>query len=204
VYLGVISAIPDAGKVNAIASVNLVRRTMRPWVLPPHDPGLIGPIWSTTTPRCRCARGRRSARCGAPHDEEAPSAALHPNGHQDQMETIDLRTTDDRSRDSPMTGFNDGTLVAKLRRGAIMSMKDLMDEYAARNRSSHAGHFCNPYATDRDTGGSSANPRRLPRRTSPCVDRGGVGQVDPRARQGARRGCRRVVWSAASAHGRPS
>src|SRR5262245_3505827 len=168
VYLGVISAIPDAGKVNAIASVNL-----RPahyaalGFAPPHDPGPR----SETDPVDDDPSLPDALEVAAQLDAEFRATKtlrpLHciPMVIKDQMETIDLRTTD-----GSITAFandrppNDGTLVGKLRAaGAIIIAKGLMDEYAAGgNRSSYAGHFCNPYATDRDTGGSSTGSATAP------------------------------------------
>src|SRR4029453_2700514 len=116
VYLGVISAIPDAGKVNAIASVNL-----RPGhyaalgFAPPHDPGprsetdLVDDDPSLPDALEVAAllddeiRGRKSLR------------PLHciPIVIKDQMDTFDLRTTDGSltqfANDRPPL---DGTLVA--------------------------------------------------------------------------------------------
>ena len=168
VYLGVISAIPDAGKVNAIASMNL-----RPahyaalGFAPPDDPGPRSETDLVDDDPALPDALEVAAQLDAEFRATKTLRPLHciPMVIKDQMETIDLRTTD-----GSITAFandrppNDGTLVAKLRAaGAIIIAKGLMDEYAAGgNRSSYAGHFCNPYATDRDTGGSSTGSATAP------------------------------------------
>ena len=77
---------------------------------------------------------------------------------KDQYDTFDMRTTSgaivDYADDRPPT---DSTVVERLRAaGAIILAKANMDEYAGGPaRSSYGGTECNPYATDRDPGGSS-------------------------------------------------
>jgi amidase len=168
VYLGVISAIPDAGKVNAIATVNLRRAHYTALgFAPPHDPGPRSETDLVDDDPSLPDALEVAVQLDAEFRATKTLRPLHcvPMVIKDQMETIDLRTTD-----GSITAFandrppNDGTLVAKLRAaGAIIIAKGLMDEYAAGgNRSSYAGHFCNPYATDRDTGGSSTGSATAP------------------------------------------
>jgi len=168
IYLGVVSSIPDAGKVNAIATINL-----RPGhytelgFAPPHDPGPRSETDLVDNDPDLPDALEVAAQLDAEFRTTKNLRPLHciPMVIKDQMETKDLRTTD-----GSLTAFandrppNDGTLVAKLRAaGAIIIAKGLMDEYAAGgNRSSYAGHFCNPYATDRDTGGSSTGSATAP------------------------------------------
>jgi Asp-tRNA(Asn)/Glu-tRNA(Gln) amidotransferase A subunit family amidase len=76
---------------------------------------------------------------------------------KDQYDTFDLRTTSgadaDYANDRPP---DDSTFVARLRAaGAIILAKANMGEYAAGYRSSFGGTEGNPYATDRQPGGSS-------------------------------------------------
>ncbi len=168
VYLGVVEPIANAGQVNAIQSLNL-----RPahytelGFAPPHDPGPRSETDLVDDDPALPDALEVAAQLDAEIRSKKKLRPLHciPMVIKDQMETIDLRTTD-----GSLTAFendrpsNDGTLVAKLRAaGAIIIAKALMDEYAGGgNRSSYAGHFCNPYATDRDTGGSSTGSAVAP------------------------------------------
>ncbi|MGH2568164.1 MAG: amidase family protein, partial [Bacteroidota bacterium] len=161
VFLGVVNAINNAGQIDAIQSVNL--RPANYTALgfaPPHDPGprsetdLVdnNPALPDALEVARALdRAFRTSKKLRP---------LHciPMVIKDQMETIDMRTTD-----GSLTTFvndrppNDGTLVKKLRgAGAIIIAKAAMDEYAGGSqRSSYSGQPCNPYATDRNGGSSS-------------------------------------------------
>ncbi len=76
---------------------------------------------------------------------------------KDQFDTVDMRTTNGAdaffANDRPP---DDAMLIRRLREaGAIILAKSNMGEYAAGDRSSFGGVFCNPYATDRSPGGSS-------------------------------------------------
>ena len=161
IYLGVVEAVPNAGRVNAIQSVNLrPAHYLELGFKPPNDPG---PRSETDLvdddPRLPDALEVASAL----DDEFRRTRVLKPLECipivvKDQMETVDLRTTDgsltEFANDRPP---NDGALVAKLREaGAIILAKANMDEYASGNhRSSYGGQICNPYATDRNGGSSS-------------------------------------------------
>ena len=160
VYLGVVTPIANAGKINAIQTVNL--RPANYTALgfaPPHDPGprsetdLID--YNPSLPD--------ALEVAAQLDQEFQPDQMRPLHCipiviKDQMETVDMRTTD-----GSLTQFqddrppNDGTLVTKLRAaGAVIIAKANMDEYAGgTHRSSYAGQMCNPYATDRNAGSSS-------------------------------------------------
>lgn len=160
-YLGVVQALPNAGRVNAIQSVNL-----RPshyaelGFAAPHDPG---PRSETdlvdADPRLPDAL-EVAERLDREFRATQRLRPLHciPIVIKDQLETIDLRTTDGSLtqfvNDRPAT---DGALVAKLRdAGAIIIAKANMDEYAlGTHRSSYGGQVCNPYATNRNGGTSS-------------------------------------------------
>jgi amidase len=161
VYLGVVEAVGNAGKVNAIQSVNLRPASYKALgFAPPHDPGPR----SETDLVDADPKLPDALEVAATLDMELAQTGklrpLHcvPMVIKDQMETADLRTTD-----GSLTQFmndrppNDGTLVAKLRAaGAIILAKANMDEYAGgTHRSSYAGAMCNPWATDRDSGSSS-------------------------------------------------
>lgn len=161
VYLGVVEAIPNAGKVNAIQSVNLRPATYKELGFgAPEDPG---PRSETDLVDANPALPDAIEVAKALDQQFAQTGTLKPLQCipiviKDQMETIDMRTTDGSltqfANDRPP---NDGTLVAKLRTaGAIILAKAAMDEYAGgTHRSSYAGQMCNPWATDRNGGSSS-------------------------------------------------
>ncbi len=161
VYLGVVEAVPNAGKVNAIQSVNLrPEHYTQLGFAPPNDPG---PRSETDLVDDDPTLPDGLETADALDREFAATGALLPLQCvpivvKDQMETKDLRTTDgsltEFQNDRPP---NDGTLVAKLRdAGAIILAKANMDEYASGNhRSSYGGQICNPYETDRNGGSSS-------------------------------------------------
>jgi Asp-tRNA(Asn)/Glu-tRNA(Gln) amidotransferase A subunit family amidase len=167
VYLGVVSPIPNAGKVNAIQSVNL--RPAHYTALgfaPPHDPGPRSETDLTDTDPSLPDALEVAAQLDQTFEPDRMQP-LHciPIVIKDQMETVDLRTTDGSltqfENDRPPT---DGTLVAKLRAaGAIIIAKANMDEYAVgTHRSSYGGQICNPYATDRNGGSSSTGSAVAP------------------------------------------
>jgi amidase len=160
IILGIVNPVPNAKKVNAIATINLRPANFTALGFRPPD----GP-------------GPRSETDLFDHDPNMPDALevaaqldsefksthrlrpLHciPIVIKDQLETFDMRTTD-----ASLTQFandrppNDATLVAKLRAaGAIIIGKSNMGEYAGGDRSSYGGQICNPYATDRAASGSS-------------------------------------------------
>lgn len=160
VYLGVVSPIVNAGQINALQSLNL--RPANYTALgftPPHDPGPR----SETDLLDNDPTLPDALEVAAQLDRDFRPTSMRPLHCvpiviKDQMETIDMRTTD-----GSLTQFeddrpaHDGALVAKLRAaGAIIIGKANMDEYAGgTHRSSYAGQMCNPYATDRDGGSSS-------------------------------------------------
>jgi amidase len=161
VYLGVVSSIPNAGKVNAIQSVNL--RPVHYAALgfaPPDDPGPRSETDLVDSDPNLPDALETAALLDQKFQTTKQLLPLHciPIVIKDQMETKDLRTTDGSltqfANDRPP---NDGTLVKKLREaGAVIIAKANMDEYAGgTHRSSYAGQMCNPYATDRDSGSSS-------------------------------------------------
>jgi amidase len=143
VYLGVVSPIATAGKVNAIQSVNL--RPTHYTALgfaPPHDPGPR----SETDLIDADPNLPDALEVAAQLDQDFQPNRLRPLHCipivvKDQMETIDMRTTDGSltqfANDRPP---NDGALVAKLRAaGAIIIAKANMDEYAVGTHRSSYG-----------------------------------------------------------------
>lgn len=168
VYLGVVSAIPNAGQVNALQSLNLRPANYAALGFkPPHDPGPRSETDLVDDDPSMPDALEVAAQLDAELRGKPSLRPLHciPMVIKDQMDTFDLRTTD-----GSLTQFVndrpplDGTLVAKLRAaGAIIIGKANMDEYASGNqRSSYGGQICNPYATDRNGGSSSTGSAAAP------------------------------------------
>jgi amidase len=168
VFLGVVNAINNAGQIDAIQSVNL--RPANYTALgfgPPDDPGPrseADPVDDNPALPDALEVARALDRAFRTNKKLRPLHCI-PMVIKDQMETIDMRTTD-----GSVTTFindrppNDGTLVKKLRdAGAIIIAKAAMDEYAGGSqRSSYSGQPCNPYATDRNGGSSSTGSATAP------------------------------------------
>src|SRR5499433_3363250 len=156
--LGPVSPIPHAGAINALMTLNLRPASRKAWGF--DD------------------RKARSATDRVDDDPEMPDAlevAAALDAHfartgqligplhgvvlsiKDLLDTYDMRTTGggdaDYANDRPP---RDATLVKRLRdAGAIILAKANLGEYASGSRSAFGGTMCNPYATDRDVGGSS-------------------------------------------------
>lgn len=157
--LGPISMIADAGKVNAIMTLNLrpatrvamgfdARKARSQTDATDDDPNMPDALEMAAALDARFARTGRLA------------GPLHGvvMAIKDQYDTFDMRTTSGAdafwANDRPP---DDATVVARLRAaGAIILAKATMDEYAGGDaRSSWGGTECNPYDTLRDPGGSS-------------------------------------------------
>jgi len=160
--LGPISTIPNAGKLNALLTLNLRPDTREEWGFDERkarsmtdadddDPNMPDALEVAKRQDQRFARTRKLA------------GPLHGvvMAIKDQYDTFDMRTTagadafwaDDRPPD-------DATFVQRLRdAGAIILAKANMGEYAAGGitgtRSSFGGTMCNAYDTERDPGASS-------------------------------------------------
>ena len=160
--LGPISTIPNAGKLNALITLNLRPKTRQAWGFD--------------------ARKARSTTDSSDDDADMPDAlevaaeldakfAKRPKlvgplhgvviAIKDQYDTFDMRTTSGAdafwANDRPP---DDATFVKRLRdAGAIILAKANMGEYAAGGvtgtRSSFGGTMCNAYDTERDPGASS-------------------------------------------------
>ncbi len=161
VYLGVVQTIADAGRVNAIQSLNLGPAHYHALGFsPPDDPGPRSETDLADDDRDLPDALQVAQSLDDEYRRSGQLRPLHcvPVVVKDQMEAIDLRSTDGSLtqfvNDRPPT---DGALVAKLRAaGAIILGKANMDEYAlGTHRSSYGGQICNPYATDRNGGTSS-------------------------------------------------
>lgn len=158
--LGPITTIQNAGRINALATLNLRPDTREQWGFDPRKArSLTDPIDDDSEMpdalEVAAAQDRRLQESGQ------LVGPLHGVvvAIKDQYDTWDLRTTsggdvayaDDRPPD-------DATVVARLREaGAIVLAKANMAEYAVDGaRSSFGGTFCNPYDTEREPGMSSS------------------------------------------------
>jgi amidase len=145
VELGALTPIQNAGQLNAFSNLN-IRGLRSETDLADTDPNIPDALES-------------AAKLDATYGTQL-SGPLHciPIAIKDQIDTYDMRTTDaaiaDYADDRPP---RDSELVKRLRAaGAIIIGKANMGEYAGGTRSTYQGQVCNPYATDRGPGGSSA------------------------------------------------
>ena len=156
--LGPVSPIPHAGALNALMTLNLRPSARKKWGfderkarsltdLVDNDPNMPDAL------EVAAALDTRFAKTGQ------LAGPLHGIvlSIKDLMDTYDMRTTSgadaDYANDRPP---RDATLVKRLRdAGAIILAKANLGEYASGSRSAFGGTMCNPYATDRDVGGSS-------------------------------------------------
>jgi len=156
--LGPVTPIPHAGSINALMTLNLRPATRKQWgfddrkarsMTDPvdNDPSMPDALEVAATLDAQFARTGQLA------------GPLHGIvlSIKDLMDTYDMRTTSgadaDYANDRPP---RDATLVKRLRQaGAIILAKANLGEYASGSRSAFGGTMCNPYATDRDVGGSS-------------------------------------------------
>jgi Asp-tRNA(Asn)/Glu-tRNA(Gln) amidotransferase A subunit family amidase len=159
--LGPISPIPNAGKVNALMTLNLRPPTRKAWGFDDRkarsmtdaiDSDAAMPDALEVAARLDQALARTGKLVGPLH---GVVVAI-----KDQYHTFDMRTTDGAdafyANDRPP---HDSAVVARLRAaGAIILAKANMGEYAAGDRSSFGGTGCNPYDTTRGPSGSSGGP----------------------------------------------
>ena len=158
--LGPVTTTPDAGQINALATLNLRPATRVRWGFDSRkarsmtDAADDDPAMPDALETARAL----DAQFAATGEFVGP---LHGvvTAIKDQYDTFDMRTTsgadafyaDDRPPD-------DATFVRQLREaGAIIIAKSNLGEFAsAIPRSAFGGTFCNPYDTERSPGGSSA------------------------------------------------
>lgn len=160
--LGPVTMIPNAGKVNALITLNLRPADREAWGFSQHyarsqtdlldnDPNMPDALQTAAQQDAQFARTGKLV---------GPLMGV-VFAIKDQYNTLDMRTTAgalvNYADDRPPT---DATVVARLRAaGAIILAKGNMDEYAGGvARSSFGGTECNPYDTMRDPGGSSGGP----------------------------------------------
>jgi amidase len=158
--LGRIETIPNAGQINALATLNLRPTTRAEWGFD-----------------ARKARSMTDAVDDDPAMPDAIEIAAALDKHfaetgelvgplhgvviaiKDQYDTFDMRTTSGGdafwANDRPP---DDATFVKRLRdAGAIILAKSNLAEYASGGaRSAFGGTFCNPYDTERSPNASSA------------------------------------------------
>jgi amidase len=144
--LGDIEPIPNAGKVNALITLNL-RGKRSETDKTDSDPAM---------PDALEAAAQLDAEFAATGKLKGPLHGI-PFAIKDQFDTLDMRTTSGAAaryaNDRPP---KDATVVARLRAaGAIILGKSNLGEYASGDRSTHGGTTCNPYDTTRSAGRSS-------------------------------------------------
>lgn len=103
----------------------------------------------------------RAAELDEAFEESGPVGPLHgiPVAVKDQVETADITTTFGSEAFAKYTPANDATIITKLREaGAVILAKTTLPDWATSTfgYSSVAGRTKNPYALDRDPGGSSS------------------------------------------------
>jgi amidase len=156
--LGPVSPIAHAGNINALMTLNLRPAVRKAWgfddrkarsMTDPADNAPNMPDALETAARLDAEFARTGQLVGPLHGVVLSI--------KDLLDTYDMRTTSgadaDYANDRPP---QDATLVKRLREaGAIILAKANLGEYASGSRSAFGGTMCNPYATDRDVGGSS-------------------------------------------------
>jgi Asp-tRNA(Asn)/Glu-tRNA(Gln) amidotransferase A subunit family amidase len=160
--LGPVEMMPHAGKVNALMTLNLRPETRKAWGFSGHYARTQTNIVDNdkSMPDALETAAMQDAQLARSGKLSGPLTGV-VFAIKDQYDTRDMRTTSgaivDYADDRPPT---DSTVVERLRAaGAIILAKANMDEYAGGPaRSSYGGTECNPYATDRDPGGSSGGP----------------------------------------------
>jgi Asp-tRNA(Asn)/Glu-tRNA(Gln) amidotransferase A subunit family amidase len=144
--LGDIEPIANAGKLNALITINL-RGKRSKTDSTDNDPNMPDAL---EVAKALDAEFARTGRLRGP---------LHGIvfAIKDQFDTFDMRTTSgaaaNYANDRPP---RDAEVVARLRKaGAIILAKANMGEYASGDRSTFGGTTCNPYDTSRSAGRSS-------------------------------------------------
>lgn len=144
--LGDIEPIANAGKVNALITLNL-RGKRSETDKTDNNPAM---------PDALEAAAQLDAEFAASGKLKGPLHGI-PFAIKDQFDTADMRTTAGAAaryaNDRPP---KDATVVARLRAaGAIILGKSNLGEYASGDRSTYGGTTCNPYDTTRSAGRSS-------------------------------------------------
>lgn len=158
--LGPITAIPHAGQINALSTLNLRPAARKAWGFDDRK------ARSMTDASDNDPKMPDALEIAAAQDREFERTGrlvgpLHGvvMAIKDQFDTFDMRTTSGAdafyANDRPP---EDATFVKRLRAaGAIILAKANLAEYATDGaRSAFGGTFCNPYDTEREPGMSSA------------------------------------------------
>jgi Asp-tRNA(Asn)/Glu-tRNA(Gln) amidotransferase A subunit family amidase len=158
--LGRVTTIPNAGQLNALATLNLRPATRAAWGFDARKARSLTDVVDADRRmpdalEVAALQDRRLRRTGA------LVGPLHGvvMAIKDQYDTFDMRTTS--GGDVPYANDrppDDATFVSRLREaGAIILAKSNLAEYATDGaRSAFGGTFCNPYDTERVPGMSSA------------------------------------------------
>jgi len=158
--LGAITTIPNAGQINALATLNLRPATRKAWGF---DDRKARSLTDSIDAKENMPDALEVAR--QQDIQFAKTGRLVGPLHgvimaiKDQYDTFDMRTTSGAdafyANDRPP---EDSTFVERLRAaGAIILAKSNLGEYASGvPRSSFGGTFCNPYDTERSPRGSSS------------------------------------------------
>jgi Asp-tRNA(Asn)/Glu-tRNA(Gln) amidotransferase A subunit family amidase len=144
--LGDIEPVPNAGKVNALITLNL-RGKRSETDKTDNNPAMPDALESAA---------QLDAEFAATGKLKGPLHGI-PFAIKDQFDTADMRSTSGAAaryaNDRPP---KDATVVARLRAaGAIILGKSNLGEYASGDRSTYGGTTCNPYDTSRSAGRSS-------------------------------------------------
>jgi Asp-tRNA(Asn)/Glu-tRNA(Gln) amidotransferase A subunit family amidase len=160
--LGPISTIPDAGKLNALITLNLRPKSRLAWGFDERKArSMTDPIDDDPAMPDALETAAALDRYVAQHRKLIGPLHGVVIAIKDQYDTFDMRTTSGAdafwANDRPP---DDATFVKRLRdAGAIILAKANMGEYAAGGvtgtRSSFGGTMCNAYDTERDPGASS-------------------------------------------------
>jgi Asp-tRNA(Asn)/Glu-tRNA(Gln) amidotransferase A subunit family amidase len=156
--LGAVTPIAHAGALNALITVNLRPAARKKWGFDERKArSMTDPVDSDPNmPDALEVAAALDARFAKTGKLVGPLHGIVLS-IKDMIDTYDMRTTSgadaDYANDRPP---RDATLVKRLREaGAIILAKANLGEYASGSRSAFGGTMCNPYATDRDVGGSS-------------------------------------------------
>ena len=160
--LGPISTIPNAGKLNALITLNLRPKARIAWGFDERKArSMTDPVDDDPAMPDALETAAALDRYFAKHRKLIGPLHGVVLAIKDQYDTFDMRTTSGAdafwANDRPP---DDATFVKRLRAaGAIILAKANMGEYAAGGvtgtRSSFGGTMCNAYDTERDPGASS-------------------------------------------------
>jgi len=144
--LGDVTPVANAGKVNALITLNLRGKRSE------TDKADSNPAM----PDALEAAAQLDAEFAVTGKLKGPLHGI-PFAIKDQFDTADMRSTSGAvaryANDRPP---RDATVVARLRAaGAIILAKSNLGEYASGDRSTYGGTTCNPYDTTRSAGRSS-------------------------------------------------